>query len=174
MDFLIFIFLAFPFSAGAKNLDQCSSQELRRRDCRLDVGSYTLRLLSETIARHDGTWHTIDSMPLKGEAVAWDKASFEIFGRRPILQLWLWDKGSGEAPVQSLHWYVIEIGHDGSQVLAEAVVRRRRQKPVEAGREAAYIYDAWEKHGLKPLKDGRLEWWLNSDKKTFEPLKAGH
>src|SRR6516162_6178762 len=83
----------------------CLKRELTRQDCHMHVGRYDVRLLSKTIAWNDGTWHTVDQMPLNGEAVAWDRASLQIDEGWPVLQLWLWDKGVGESDVQSLHWY---------------------------------------------------------------------
>ena len=64
-------------------------------------GAYKLRLLTETIARDDGTWHTVDMMPLKGAGIDWERVRFDMFKDWPVLQLWIWDKGEGEAQVQA-------------------------------------------------------------------------
>ena len=154
---LLFAQLSF----AGPNKSVCSARELKRQDCRLNVGAHTVRLLLASIAREDGVWHTVDEMPLKGE---WEKMRFEIVSGRPILQLWIWDAGSGESPVQALHWYVTEIGKEKMKILAEGVVRRRR---VKDGKPGTYIYDAWEKHDLKSTKAG-LEWWLGTQKKELK------
>lgn len=154
----------------------CTAKEIARKDCRLFAGGYDLRLLSETIAWNDGTWRTVDPMPLKGEKVKWEKAGFQFFGDWPILQLWIWDEGTGEAPVQSLHWFVADAEKRKLTVLATGVVRKRRQKPIPVveGEEPPksvkpeYLVDAMEPHQLKALKNGNLEWSLARDTRILE------
>src|SRR5665213_1187956 len=91
-----FLFLPSPlFAAQVKDKLTCTGKELARQDCHLVSGDYNIRLLPKTIAWSDGTWHTVDEMPLKGEARAWEKVQFQFLGGWPILQLWLWDKGTG-------------------------------------------------------------------------------
>lgn len=167
----------------------CNSKELKGRDCRLSSGSYSLRLLDKTIAWNDGTWHTVDPMPLSGEGVEWEKASFSLMGGKPIVQLWIWDKGVGETQVQSLHWFVADAEKRKFTVLAQGVVRKRQLKqPLVTEEEGAggagapvakkgtfpkkppgpkYLYDAMEPHSLKVVKSG-LEWTLGRDKKLIE------
>ena len=168
------------------NKSNCSARELRGLDCRLISGQYNLRLLEKTIAWSDGTWHTVDPLPLVGEGLEWEKVRFEIMGQRPILQLWLWDKGVGEAGVQSLHWYVCDVEKRKLTVLAEGIVRKRHLKvpppapepapgapPPKAGKTAAtavlapkgppprqFMYDTMEPHALSLLKNGKLQWTL--------------
>jgi len=176
---------SLPAAVPVKGKFVCTARELQRQDCRLTSGTYRIRLLSETIARNDGTWHTVDPMPLKGEGVQWEKVRFEIMNGWPILQLWLWDSGSGEAPVQSLRWYVTDAKRGELSILSEGIVRRRRLKPVEAEEAApaagasatskknpSYIYDGWEKHSLKLLKDGSLAWLLRDEKKILRKANA--
>ena len=71
-----FLLAVVLFNAWARPVDVCSDRELRRRDCRLRVEGYSLRLLKDTIAWNDGTWRTVDDMPLKGDDFEWEKASF--------------------------------------------------------------------------------------------------
>lgn len=177
MTWILAFAAALALAAPKANKDTCAKREIERRDCRLNAGTYNLRLTSETIARDDGTWHTVDPMPLKGEGVTWEKGVFEIHHGWPILQLWIWDTGSGEAKVQQLHWYVADAQKGELKILKEGIVRRRRMKPADPEDEAAkkakpeFIYDKWEKHSLKPRKDGKLEWNLNSE--TILLDKAG-
>ena len=145
----------------------CAPKELKRQDCRLTTDTYNIRMLKDTVAWDDGTWHTVDDMPLKGEGVEWEKARFEFINHWPILQLWVWDAGVGENKVQSLHWYVADAEKRTFTVLAEGVVRRRR---VADGKT---IYDAMEPHVLKPLKNGSLEWSLRNEKKLIERVRHG-
>lgn len=190
---LILLILSFPSFAkkvskvSAKS--SCTLRELRGQDCRVHSGTYKIRLLAETIARDDGTWHTVDPMPLKGEGIAWEKVMFTMEHERPILQLWLWDKGVGEAQVQALRWFVADARHGSLKMLAEGVVRRRRlnvpeEIPVDPNVPVAkdkvveknkpvYLYDDLEKHSLKTLKNGTIEWELGSIKKILDPAK-GH
>jgi hypothetical protein len=152
----------------------CTAREIQLQDCRLSSGTYKLRLLADTIARDDGTWHGVDSMPLKGEGTSWEKIHFKLFNGWPILQMWIWDKPAGEANVQQLHWYVGDVRNQTElQVLATGVVRRRRAKNVEVveGKPApkpVYTLDAMEPHSLKLRNDGRLDWSLGSEKKILD------
>lgn len=159
-----FLLLALAFQLNAKSADKktCSARELRRFDCRLVIGARALRLLPETVAREDGVWHTVDQMPLKGD---WEKFRFEIMDGRPILQMWIWDSGSGESQVQSLHWYVTEVGQAKMEILADGVVRRRRVRAKEP--KTDFIYDGWEKHELKARKGGGLDWRLGTQSKLI-------
>lgn len=167
----------------------CNAKELQRRDCRLIQANYNLRLLDKTVAWNDGTWHTVEPMPLSGEGVSWEKINFEIMNGQPVLQMWLWDKGVGEAQVQSLHWFVADAERRKFTILAQGVVRKRRLKEPLTGAEAngapaaaaakkpKYLFDAWETHGLKKLKNGTLEWTLGREKKILEKAnleKAKH
>lgn len=195
MRIALFFLLIFGYPAFAKKgakpyaKSVCTARELRGQDCRVYSGTYHIRLLAETIARDDGTWHTVDPMPLKGEGVEWEKVTFTIEQGQPILQLWLWDKGVGEAQVQALRWHVADARQGALKILAEGVVRRRRLKvpeeipvdpnvpvannrPVEK-KKPVFLYDGWEKHSLKALKNGTFDWELGSQKKILDPAK-GH
>lgn len=141
-----------------KGKTACSARELKRQDCRLTVGSYNLRLLKSTVAWDDGTWKTVDDMPLKDEEAQWEKATFNFINGWPILQLWIWDAGVGEAKVQSLHWYVADAEKRHFTILATGVVRKRRGK----------LMDPMEPHQLKATKDGGLEWTLKNEKKLIQ------
>lgn len=172
--------LLFPHAlfAAKKTADKptCTKREIERQDCRLKVGNYSVRLLAETIARDDGTWRTVDQMPLKGEGVSWEKVRMDIFKGWPVLQLWIWDKGEGEAQVQNLRWFVTDIRKGDLKILNEGVVRRRRQKPIgpegepvsKEPKKPKYIVDGWEKHGLSARKDGNLDWYLRDQKKVID------
>jgi len=159
--------------------DKCADKELKRLDCRLTVDTYNLRLLKDTVAWDDGTWHTVDDMPLKGDGVTWERAEFAFINGWPILQLWLWDAGVGENKVQSLHWYVADAEKRHFTILASGVVRKRRphRAPAVDGEAPKfldkYTYDKMEPHALKPLKNGSLEWTLKADKKLIERVKNG-
>jgi hypothetical protein len=174
MELLLSILLILNVpQALTKDKTSCLSRELQRKDCRVKTGTYNVRLLSETIARDDGTWHTVDAMPLIGDHIAWEKIRFDIFKGWPILQLWIWDKAVGEAGVQDLRWFVADLHKGDMKILAKGVVRRRRLKNLEVqeGKPApppSYNLDAFEKHGLKLLKDGDLEWTLGSEKKILK------
>ena len=190
------LLIVFPLLTNARANPEklnCTAKEIARQDCRLMSGSYNIRLLAKTVAWNDGTWHTVDPMPLNGEAVAWERAHFQFMNGWPILQLWLWEKGTSETQVQSLRWYVADAEKRKFTILSEGVVRRRRTEGVEpppeepvvipvkgakkapapvkkvvVNRGPVYIYDAWEPHGLKILKNGNLEWWISAQRKTFE------
>lgn len=180
MELLFVLLLEFANAKGrpakAKPLEKiaCTAREIQLQDCRLNAGTYKLRLLSETIARDDGTWHGVDDMPLKGEGTAWEKIQFQLFNGRPILQMWIWDKPAGEANVQQLHWYVGDVRNRSElQLLASGIVRRRRAKSVEVveGKptpKPVYTLDAMEPHNLKVRKDGRLEWSLGVEKRIID------
>ncbi|MBX3021041.1 MAG: hypothetical protein KF799_05135 [Bdellovibrionales bacterium] len=172
----------------AKAKTTCNAKELKGFDCRLMQGEYNLRLLDSTIAWKNSSHHTVDPMPLVGEGVEWEKIRFEIMGHRPVLQMWLWDKPVGQ--VQSLRWYVADTQNRKMAVLAQGVVRKRSLKedlpagegeaaPVAGGKpkppaKPKYIYDAFEPHSVRLLKDDRLEWTLGRDKKILEKAGAAH
>lgn len=152
----------------------CTARELRRKDCRLYAGGYNIRLLTETVAWSDGTWHTVDPMPMSKDTVEWQKIEFTFLARHPVLQFWLWDKGVGESQIQSLHWYVADAEKRKFTVLAEGIVRKRHQEKIElsgtppAENKPKYLFDKWENHGIKALKNGDLEWKLGSERKILE------
>ena len=158
--------LTLPLSLFAADKSICTARELQRQDCRLSIGTYKVRLTSETVVRDDGTWHIVDPMPLKGSGVTWQKIRFDMLKGWPVLQLWLWDSGQGEATVQALHWYVTDAERRQLSTLAEGVVSRRRAKENKK-----YIQDAFDRHSLKVLKSGDLEWTLGKSKKTFSRVK---
>lgn len=164
----LFVFMApvLVFQAMAADKTSCKPRELRNRDCRLSLGQHHVRLLTDTIARDDGAAHVVDPMPLKGD---WEKVVFEISQNHPVLQLWIWDPGKGEAQVQSLHWFVGDARPGPVKFVADDVVRRRRLKPGEDEKKKVYLYDGWEKHSLKVLKDGKYEWNLGTHKKIIDP-----
>ncbi len=177
--------LAAP-PAARKFKTDCGARELARQDCRLMADTYNLRLLKDTVAWNDGTWRTVDDMPLRGEGVQWERASFNFINGWPILQLWIWDAGVGEAKVQSLHWYVADAAKRQFTILASGVVRKRRVKPLPVEEPAPdsggkpkppakpqLVYDAMEPHALKPLKNGGLEWTLKNEKKLIERVGNG-
>ena len=188
MNFSVTFFMGFVSLAAAAKAPKlwCSSRELERRDCRLTSGTYNYRILNQTIAGSDGTWHSVNPMPLFGDGIEWEKVQFKILEQLPILQLWLWDKGVGESQVQSLRWFVVSLEHQHFAVLAEGVVRKRRLKPTPSEGEVqaakivegaslkpSYLYDKMEDHGLKASKDGFLLWHLGKEKKTLEKVKHG-
>lgn len=164
---LVFLSVLSAFTAHPTK-SACTAKELARQDCRLTFDTYNLRLLKKTVAWSDGTWHSVDDLPLTGEGVVWEKAQFEFINGWPILQLWIWDAGQGESQVQSLHWYVADAEKQKFTLLAEGVVRKRR-----LSEEKKLIFDAMEPHALKPLKTGALEWTLRKEKKLFERVKHG-
>lgn len=170
VDVMRFLLLALCVWAGAKEKGKlnCSARELARQDCHLISDAYDFRLLAKTIAWTDGTWHTVDPMPLAGEALEWERIGFRRIGGRPILQIWLWDKGVGESKVQSLHWYVAEAQPRKVAVLAESVVRKRHSEDMDGeGKKAKYLYDGWEPHAVRSGPDGALEWRSGGQKKTL-------
>ncbi|MGZ3723275.1 MAG: hypothetical protein ACXVA9_10110, partial [Bdellovibrionales bacterium] len=129
---LFLIFLVPPaFAAAKKDKLTCTAKEIARMDCRLISGTYNIRILPKTIAWNDGTWHTVDDMPLKGEAIAWEKIQFAFLNGWPILQLWIWEKGFSETEVQSMHWFVADAEKRKFTILAEGIVRKRRLEPAE-------------------------------------------
>ena len=148
----------------------CSARELGRQDCRLVSNKFNIRLLAKSIAWSDGTWHLVEEMPLKGEAVAWEKMTFAQMGSWPILQLWLWDKGEGDLKVQSLHWYVYSNRERKLILLNQGIVRRRRPEADPH----KFLYDGWESHSLTLLKNGQLQWQLSDQKKTFANSQENH
>lgn len=146
--------------------ETCTSRELQRKDCRLHSGLYNLRLLDKTVAWTDGTWRTVDPLPLVGAQIEWEKAQFHFLGGRPILQLWIWDQGTGEAQVGSLHWYIADAERRRLTILAEGVVRKRRRKS-DVGEPTRYLLDGLVSHGLKARRGGGLEWRLGSETKLL-------
>lgn len=151
-------------------------------DCHLHAGRYDVRLLPKTIAWNDGTWHTVDQMPLKGGAAAWEKMHLAILNGWPVLQLWLWDKGGNETEVESLHWIVGDlIPERAFNPVAEGIVRKRRQEPVDPppeegapvqpAKKPRFLYDTWETFKLSAGSKGTLVWELAGNKKIIEREK---
>ncbi|HMN67629.1 MAG TPA: hypothetical protein PKC28_03740 [Bdellovibrionales bacterium] len=163
MKSLALLALLFSQVALGRAADKpaCNARELKRRDCRLQVGAYMARLTSTTVARDSGTFRAVDDLPLKGEGVEWEKMVLHVEKGWPVLQFWIWDAGQGEPKVRNLHWYIADGTVQPMKILAEGVVRRRRDK----------IYDAMETHGVKSLGPGRLEWNLRGERKILEKAK---
>ncbi len=187
---LLISYAAFAKSGGEAKIKEklnCTDKELARQDCHLVAGAYDIRLLPKTVAWSDGTWHTVDPMPLAGEAVEWERAGFRILAGRPILQIWLWEKGFSETQVQSLRWFVTDAEKRKLTILQEGIVRRRRPEEMPAPSELAagkkanltkvakrkYLYDGWEPHYVKGLPGGSLEWQLSGEKKIIPKVDAG-
>ena len=173
------LFLPLAATSGATDKLICTGKELSRFDCHLRLGIYNLRLLPMTIAWSDGTWHTISAMPLKGEAVAWEKVQFQMLNKHPILQLWLWDKSVTETQVESLHWYIMASEAKKMNALSDNIVRKRRLEPApepppatgaapKNKAAAKYLYDAMDPHSIKSLKEGRLEWHWRDQSKVID------
>lgn len=102
---------------------------------------------------------------------------FQFFGTHPILQLWFWGDGLGETKVQSLRWYVADAEKRKLTMLNEGVVRKRRLEPpkTEAAVKSSeknppkpkFLYDPWEKHGLKSVAKDGIELQLGDQKKLL-------
>jgi len=167
-------------SAPRARMDKshCTSQELAKKDCRLTAGPYTVRLLAASVVWNDGIWHTVDPFPNFEDILDWEKVQFLMLGKAPVLQVWVWDKGVGEAHVQSLHWWVADADKRKLTVLSSSVVRKRRplvvageNAPAEK-RPVRYLTDAMEPHSLKALSNGRWEWRLRDQKKVLTPTTS--
>jgi hypothetical protein len=164
----------------AKEKLSCTSKELVRKDCPLKQGSFRLRLLDASVAWGDGIWHVVEKTPLNGDGTFWEKVHFSVLAGRPILQMWIWDKGAGEAVVQSLRWFTMDLSHRRASVLAEEVVRKRRLnvvEPAEVGKSSRkavagpkFIYDQMEAHGLQAGKDGVLHFQLGRNRRVLEKI----
>ncbi len=161
------VFFATPVWANSS----CKPKALLRKDCELKFKGHTVKLLKDTVAWNDGTWRAVDPMPLTQEGVKWERAKLEFINNRPILQLWLWDEGVGEAKVQSLHWYVYERSGQKLKALADGVVRKRRRLGEEP--DSKFVYDSWKKHQLKALSGGALEWSLGNNRQILDGDKHG-
>jgi hypothetical protein len=153
----------------------CTPLELKQQNCTLKVGETRLGLLHERWRFNDGIWINVNDVPLSGEGVSWHKVTLNQFGARRVLQLWLWTPSQGEANVQNLKWFVVELGESESPVRVQEIVRRRRlvveTKPAASEDSAAatptrkpaaaskpkYNFDPEEKTDLKLLKD-KLQW----------------
>lgn len=144
--------------------NKCNKRELSLRDCELVVGKTKLNLLKERWRFEDGLWLAVNDLPVKGDTIQWDQIRLDQYAERRILQLWLWSRSEGEAEVQTLNWYVIELGEQESPVRVHEVVQRRRlgarvtdSTRIPATKAAIYIYDPRDKTNLKPAKE-KLMW----------------
>lgn len=180
---------SLSFSAVGKTLKgtsktsaKCNAKSLKAQDCLLKAGTFEINLLSAAVAWNDGTWRTVEAMPLKGEGIEWDKISFEVKEGWPILQLWLWDSGVGEAKVQSLNWYVVDLADRKMKVLAQGVVRKRRLRKADVDasgvedpkvKKPGFILEKTEEHHWKLLNAKRAEWRIGTDKKIIERPSHG-
>lgn len=143
---------------------QCTKRELSLQDCELRIGKTKLNLFQGRWRFDDGLWLSVNDMPVAGELVQWDKISFEQHNNRRILQMWVWSKPTGEAEVQNLNWFVMELGEFESPKRVHEVVQRRRlgarvtdstRKP--ATQQAIYIYDPRDKTALQTTKT-QIKW----------------
>jgi hypothetical protein len=71
------------------------------------------------------------------------------------VQYWIWNGGTGEANVQSLHWIIGEIHETKYTQHIDQIVRKRQTRPADPKKK--FSYDPWIAHSLKPVKDG-LQW----------------
>ena len=138
------------------------------------MGELHLDLLDKTIAWTDGTWRSVDPMPLSGEGIEWEKIIFTRLNAQIFLQMWIWDKGVGEMQVQSLRWFVSHLQSRKFHTLAEGVVRKRHlEQPLVAASGTAplpkpkYLNDTQEKHEFRPLKGNQFAWVLGTQSKTI-------
>ncbi|MGE0763573.1 MAG: hypothetical protein AB7N80_09880 [Bdellovibrionales bacterium] len=152
------------------NKATCGQRELSQKDCHLWVGNTKLNLLKENWRFNDGLWLGVHDVPLNAPDTQWDKVRLEQFGERRFLQMWIWSSPIGEAAVQNLNWFVMELGERESPVRVQQVVqRRRRLGPPKIATEAVegvadrkpaavqFVYDPRDKTELKAHK-GQLKW----------------
>jgi hypothetical protein len=167
-------------TAKKKDKLECTAKDLKAQDCRLWTQGYTVQLLHGAVVWNDGTWHTVDPLPLKEQKVEWERVRFQFFGTHPILQFWFWGDGLGETKVQSLHWFVADAEKRKFTILSEGVVRKRRLEPLEPetfdkprdkNQKPKFLYDPLEKHGLRSVAKNGIEWQLGDEKKL---LSFGH
>lgn len=143
---------------------KCTKRELSLKDCELRVGKTKLNLFQGKWRFEDGLWLAVNDLPVNGETVQWDKVTLNQYDDRRILQLWLWSRSEGEAEVQALNWYVIEIGQYESPARVHEVVQRRRlgarvtdSTRTPATKQSIYIYDPRDKTDLNNAKK-QLKW----------------
>lgn len=180
----VVLIAALAWSAPTKL--KCTHRELKAKDCHLQSPPFQVNLLEATVSWNDGTWRTVEGMPLKGEGVEWELVGFELHDGWPILQMRIWDRGVGESNVQSLHWFVLDLSDRHLKTLAEGVVRKRHTPPP-AGEDAAVNADVKTKKtnlpktllerpedaGMKWLGKDRFEWHVGRQRKVIERERNG-
>lgn len=163
---LIFLVILALFSGssawGTAKKTRCKSGELDRKACFLKIGKASYRISAEKIAIDDGTWRGVEDLPMAGENTQWHALQLNKISDREILQLQIWGEPKTAAKIQSLYWYIMEIHGTELKLLHRAEVQKRRIVPPEEGSEEKYIFDQSESYGLKPVKDGKIQWQVGS------------
>lgn len=154
MIHLLFIALT---AWSAANHSQCLSTELEALNCDLKKGSYQVLLNQQNMIVFDGVHRQVSPMPIQDPGIVWEKVRLEKVGRRWFLSLQVWSPPEGEAFVQNLMWYVVELeGEKPNLRLTEIVQRRRSSETKSSDKKATYLFDPKKKTGLKGLRDGKV------------------
>lgn len=163
------LFLAYPQADAASSSQlKCSAEKLEQKNCVLRAANYTIELADKKILLNDGTWRAVEEMPLyEAKSVQWDLARLRILQGRLLIELKMWDEPSGEAEIQSLHWFVLQADKGAKlERLLHQVISKRRKTSSGQGEavKKVVLQDKVEPHGLKPIKDNKIHWWAGREK----------
>lgn len=147
------------------NISSCLPEGLRNKDCYLSAFNYNIYFGAEKIRLSDGRWRSLVDMPKHGKGVEWHAIRLFEKNQRFFLEFFLWALQE-YGKVQSLFWDIYEIkGIQMKKVLSEIVQKRR--KNITDWKNIRYIYDKKVNHGLKALKDGKIQWFVKNKKGVF-------
>lgn len=137
---------------------QCSQRSLRIKNCHLKHYGYHIHFTeSERIIISDGIWREVEDMPLKGDAVLWEKIWMERIQGRTFVSVMQWTAPKGEGEVRSLQWVVLEL--DGSKVKKQLTQTVQKLRVSLNNREPAQYKDDRKPYGLSPGEGDKIYWW---------------
>ncbi len=159
------LFLLFSNPCYAvKSKKKCDSSELELKNCLLHTLGVKLHFAEDKILVHDGVWRTIEAIPLTGKLTEWKDIQLQKIGSQLYIEIWIWTEPSGDAEVQNLNWYILEINSRKlTLVFSESVQKRSRNLTFEKGH---YFYDKALPHKLKEEK-GRPSVYFKNMKKII-------
>lgn len=153
----------------------CSEKDLKRWDCRLQLGKAVVHVTKQKILLSDGVWRAVDDIPMD-KIQEWDQVRLQKLGSRLFLILSFWDEGQGETKIQSRIWWVVEISGVTTSVKVKQLAQRRTAvsekkadgdtvKPGGVG--PTYIMDKAEPTELKLVK-GEVVWRVGREHGVIE------
>lgn len=171
-------FLGVSFAAEAKQKSQkqkdktlCTSREIQRMDCQLNIGRLRVGIYHDKFRVDDGNWIAAHDVPGYVEGVEWKAIQLKKIGNRNFVEFQIWSVPKGETRISELMWSVVEVqGRVATPHLNELIQRRRQVTPKELvqGTPSAkeirkYHHDPMEKFGLQP-RSGKIEWRAGAHK----------
>lgn len=158
--------LNLPSSWAYRNSSECNQTELSLKDCALSDGNYKIHFFGSKLILNDGTWRAIAKIPLEGKMINWKSIKVKNIKKRKLIEMYLWSDPIGEAQVQSLHWFILQLRGVQYTIIVDKVVQKKTILNKE-GKVTKRVSDKMVRHGLQADKN-HLYWYYKREKNKFK------